>query len=123
MDVTEAEYPVRRPAGVSAGLTIYLPEGSAYRAAAQSRAFPGWTAEEIHTALEGGDAVSGDESGAAVRPVAGATLRGSGTKGRVGAFEGAHHRRPLQGAGVAAAAADLRQLGDRIGSGKDGLHP
>ena len=39
--------PARRPTGV----TIHLLEGGAYRTAPESRAFPGWTAEEIHTAL------------------------------------------------------------------------
>ena len=37
----------RKPAGV----TIHRLEGSRYRAAAASGAFPGWTAEEIHAAL------------------------------------------------------------------------
>ena len=37
----------RRPAGV----TIHRLEGGRYRSAAASRAFPGWTAAEIHTAL------------------------------------------------------------------------
>ena len=33
------------------GLTIHLLQDGAYRTAPESRAFPGWTAEEIHTAL------------------------------------------------------------------------
>ena len=33
------------------GLTIHLLEDGAYRAAPESRAFPGWKAEEIHAAL------------------------------------------------------------------------
>ena len=37
----------RRPAGV----TIHRLEGGRYRSVAASRAFPGWTAAEIHTAL------------------------------------------------------------------------
>ena len=40
-----------RPRGRRPGLTIYLLEQGAYRAAAESRAFPGWRAEEIHAAL------------------------------------------------------------------------
>ena len=40
-----------RPAGRVAGLTIHLLEGGTYRTAPESRAFPGWTAEEIHTAM------------------------------------------------------------------------
>ena len=51
VDTPEAGYAAKRPAGVSPGMTIYLLEGSVYRTVAQSRAFPGWTAEEIHTAM------------------------------------------------------------------------
>ena len=51
VDVPEAGYAVRRPAGLSPGLTIHLLEDGGYRTAPQSRAFPGWTAEEIHMAL------------------------------------------------------------------------
>ena len=40
-----------RPRGRRPGLTIHLLEAGAYRAAPESRAFPGWTAEEIHAAL------------------------------------------------------------------------
>ena len=40
-----------RPAGLRPGLTIHLLEGGAFRRAARSRAFAGWTAAEIHRAL------------------------------------------------------------------------
>ena len=40
-----------RPRGQRPGLTIYLLEDGAYRTAPESRAFPGWTAEEIHAGL------------------------------------------------------------------------
>ena len=40
-----------RPRSRRPGLTIHLLEAGAYRAAPESRAFPGWTAEEIHAAL------------------------------------------------------------------------
>ena len=40
-----------RPRSRRPGLTIHLLEAGAYRAARESRAFPGWKAEEIHTAL------------------------------------------------------------------------
>ena len=40
-----------RPRGRRPGLTIYLLEDGAYRSAPESRAFPGWTAEEIHAGL------------------------------------------------------------------------
>ncbi len=48
------EVPDRRqrfPSGMRPGLTIHLLVGSFYRTAAASRAFPGWTAEDIHQAL------------------------------------------------------------------------
>ena len=44
-------YAPSRPAGLRPGLTIHVLEGGRYRAAPESRAFPGWTAEEIHTAM------------------------------------------------------------------------
>ena len=40
-----------RPRGRRPGLTIHLLEDGVYRTAPESRAFPGWTAEEIHTAF------------------------------------------------------------------------
>ena len=40
-----------RPAGLRPGLTIYLLGDEGFRTAPTSRAFPGWTAEEIHLAL------------------------------------------------------------------------
>ena len=50
VEVPEQSSP-SRPAGLRPGLTIYLLEGGAFRRAAQSRAFAGWTAQEIHRAL------------------------------------------------------------------------
>ena len=40
-----------RPAGRRPGLTIHLLQGGRFRTASSSRAFPGWTAQEIHQAL------------------------------------------------------------------------
>ena len=40
-----------RPAGLRPGLTIHLLDGGRFRTASSSRAFPGWTAAEIHRAL------------------------------------------------------------------------
>ena len=40
-----------RPRGRRPGLTIHLLQDGAYRTAPESLAFPGWTAEEIHAAL------------------------------------------------------------------------
>lgn len=39
------------PSGRPPGLTIHLLDGDRYRTAAVSRAFPGWTAAEIHAAM------------------------------------------------------------------------
>jgi Uma2 family endonuclease len=44
-------YSPSRPAGLRPGLTIHLWEDGGFRPAASSRAFPGWTAPEIHRAL------------------------------------------------------------------------
>ena len=50
LDVPE-ERPRSRPRNRVPGLTIYLLDGGAWRVAGESRAFPGWRAEEIHVAL------------------------------------------------------------------------
>ena len=50
LDVPE-ERPRSRPRNGVPGLTIYLLDGGAYRVVGESRAFPGWRAEEIHVAL------------------------------------------------------------------------
>ena len=50
IEVPEADAP-SRPRSRRSGLTIHLLEDGAYREAAASRAFPGWTAAEIHAAL------------------------------------------------------------------------
>ena len=50
VDVPDAPSP-SRPRARRPGLTIHLLEDGRYRAAAESRALPGWTAVEIHEAL------------------------------------------------------------------------
>ena len=40
-----------RPRGLTPGLTIHLLEDGRYRNSVESRAFPGWTAAEIHAAM------------------------------------------------------------------------
>ena len=50
VDVPDQTSP-SRPAGRTPGLTIHLLVGDRYRTATVSRAFPGWTAAEIHTAM------------------------------------------------------------------------
>ena len=43
--------PPSRPRGLVPGLTIHVLEGGAYETSVDSRAFPGWTSEEIHAAM------------------------------------------------------------------------
>ena len=50
VDVPDQTSP-SRPAGRTPGLTIHLLAGDRYRTETVSRAFPGWTAAEIHTAM------------------------------------------------------------------------
>ena len=50
VEVPEADAP-SRPRSRRSGLTIHLLQDGAYRQAAASRAFSGWTAAEIHAAL------------------------------------------------------------------------
>ena len=50
VEVPEARAP-GRPRSRRSALTIHLLEDGAYRESPQSRAFPGWTAAEIHAAL------------------------------------------------------------------------
>ena len=47
------EVPARYRARRRPGLTIHVREPDGYREVAESRAFPGWTAAEIHAALSG----------------------------------------------------------------------
>ena len=51
VDVPDQTSP-SRPAGRTPGLTIHLLDGDRYRTTDVSRAFPGWTAAEIHTAMD-----------------------------------------------------------------------
>ena len=66
VEVPEADAP-SRPRSRRSGLTIHLLEDGAYRAAAASRAFPGWTAAEIHAALN--EDTFSAETGAALERV------------------------------------------------------
>ena len=50
VEVPERRAP-SRPRSRLPGLTIHLLEDGTYQVSPQSRAFPGWTADEIHTAL------------------------------------------------------------------------
>ena len=55
LEVPAARAP-SRPRSRRSELTIHLLEAGAYRESVASRAFPGWTAEEIHAALNEDDA-------------------------------------------------------------------
>ena len=61
-------YSASRPAGRRPGLTIHLLEGGAYRESPESRAFPGWRAADIHTAMN--EAVMSAATGRVIRRVA-----------------------------------------------------
>ena len=50
VEVPERRSP-SRPSGRLPGLTIHLLDGGGYREDTESRAFPGWTADEIHVAM------------------------------------------------------------------------
>ena len=50
VEVPEEPQP-SRPASLRPGLTIHLRKGGGFRPAAASLAFPGWTADDIHAAL------------------------------------------------------------------------
>ena len=75
VDVPDAPSP-SRPRARRPGLAIHLLEDGRYRVAAESRAFPGWTAAEIHEALNEADAVGAHQRGV------GAGGRSAGGAGR-----------------------------------------
>ena len=98
VEVPDADAP-SRPRSRRSGLTIHLLEDGAYRQAAASRAFPGWTAAEIHAALnedafsartsavlERVGAVLGEREGTGPDddPLLGAQRRRSRAEGRAG---------------------------------------
>ena len=66
-----------RPAGLRAGLTMYVLEDEGFRAVPSSRAFPGWMAEEIHLALN--EPELSDATTAALRRVGRALGAAEGT--------------------------------------------
>ena len=67
----------RRPAALRPGLTIHLLGDQGLRTVPTSRAFPGWTAEEIHRALN--EPESSDATTAALRRVGRALGAAEGT--------------------------------------------
>ena len=61
-------YSASRPAGLRPGLTIHLLEDGGYRESPESRAFPGWRAAEVHTAMN--EAATSAATGQVLRRVA-----------------------------------------------------
>ncbi len=76
VEVPEAPSP-SRPHRRRPGLTIHLLEHGRFRAAAESRAFPGWRADEIHLALN--EPVPSAQTSAVVERVAAALGAREGT--------------------------------------------
>ena len=76
VDVPDAPSP-NRPRGLRPGLTIHLLEDGRYRAAVESHAFPGWTAAEIHEALN--EPAPSARTSAVLERVGGALGRREGT--------------------------------------------
>ena len=56
-----------RPKGRASGLTIYLNDGVVFRESAESLAFPGWTTDEIHRAMN--ETVASEETYATLKRV------------------------------------------------------
>ncbi len=76
VEVPEAPW-AGRPKSRPSGLTIHVLEGGGYVATPSSRAFPGWTAQEIHTALN--EPEPSPETVAVLRRVGGALGAMEGT--------------------------------------------
>ena len=72
VDVPDAPSPNRPP-----GLTIHLSEDGRYRVADESQAFPGWTAAEIHAALN--EPAPSEQTSAVLERVGGALGAREGT--------------------------------------------
>ena len=68
---------VSRPKRRRAGLTIHVLEGGVYRESAESRAFPGWSAEEAHVSFN--ERVRSAETCAVLERVGAALGAGEGT--------------------------------------------
>ena len=102
VEVPDAPEP-NRPESLRPGLTIHLLERGRFRPALASRSFPGWTAQEIHRALERAGAVRADR-------------RGVGPAGTYAGSGGRH------GAGRRSARAPLAQGESRRGVGRRTCH-
>ena len=80
-----------RPAGLRPGLTIYVWDDGCLRPAAVSRALPGWTAVEIHRALN--EPEMSEETAAALQRVGRALGAAAGTRPQDDPFQRRHLRR------------------------------
>ena len=79
VEVPEEPQP-SRPASLRPGLTIHLRDGSGFRPSAASLALPGWTADEIHRALNETGAVRADRRRAESRRAGAGRSRGDGDR-------------------------------------------
>ncbi len=107
-----------RPRRVRPGLTIYVLEEGRFRIADESRAFPAWTALQIHAAL--------NESRLGPRTLADLTRVGRGLGRREGTTPDddpqlGRHRRQARDAGLAEGVARERALLGRLAARKFGL--
>ena len=107
-----------RPRRVRPGLTIYVLEEGRFRVADESRAFPAWTALQIHAAL--------NESRLGPRTLADLTRVGRGLGLREGTTPDddpqlGRHRRQARAAGLAEGVARERALLGRLAARKFGL--
>ena len=83
-----------RPRRLQPGLTIYLLQDGAYRTAPESRAFPGWTAEEIHAALN--ESALSARTSAVLERVGNALGEREGTGPDQDPLLGSHRRREFE---------------------------
>ncbi len=114
VEVPDADAP-SRPRSRRSGLTIYLLEGGAYREAAASRAFPGWTVAEIHAALN--EQTFSAETSAALERVGAVLGEREGTGPDDDPLLGAQRRRSRAEGRAALARALLAARGIEVSTG------
>ena len=118
VEVPEADAP-SRPRSRRSGLTIHLLEDGAYREEAASRAFPGWTAGEIHAALN--EQAFSAETGAALERVGTVLGEREGTGPDDDPLLGAQRRRSRAEGRAGLARALLAARGIEVSSGFPGV--
>ena len=108
-----------RPRSRRSGLTIHLLEDGAYRESAASRAFPGWTAVEIHAALN--EETFSAETSAVLERVGAVLGEREGTGPDDDPLLGAHRRRSRAEERVELARALLAARGIEVSAGFPGV--